>query len=43
MAYIATKVAPAIVIAGNGHVRRDYGVRNSKKIILIAMLYRLHS
>ena len=26
MAYIASKVAPAIVIAGNGHVRRDYGV-----------------
>ena len=25
-AYIASKVAPAIVIAGNGHVRRDYGV-----------------
>ena len=26
LAYIASKVAPAIVIAGNGHVRRDYGV-----------------
>ena len=26
IAYIASKVAPAIVIAGNGHVRRDYGV-----------------
>ena len=26
MAYIANKLAPAIVIAGNGHVRRDYGV-----------------
>ncbi|MDA9689132.1 ChaN family lipoprotein [Betaproteobacteria bacterium] len=26
LAQIATAVAPAIVIAGNGHVRRDYGV-----------------
>ena len=26
MANIANKLAPAIVIAGNGHVRRDYGV-----------------
>ena len=26
LAYIANKLAPAIVIAGNGHVRRDYGV-----------------
>ena len=26
LAHIASKVAPAIVIAGNGHVRRDYGV-----------------
>ena len=26
MAYIASKVTPAIVIAGNGHVRRDYGI-----------------
>ena len=26
LAYIASKVAPAIVIAGNGHVRRDYGI-----------------
>ena len=26
LAYITNKLAPAIVIAGNGHVRRDYGV-----------------
>ena len=26
LAYTANKLAPAIVIAGNGHVRRDYGV-----------------
>ena len=26
MAHIASKVVPAIVIAGNGHVRRDYGI-----------------
>ena len=26
LAYIANKLTPAVVIAGNGHVRRDYGV-----------------
>ena len=47
LAYIATKVAPAIVIAGNGHVRRDYGVPQILKkinpnsnVISIAFLER---
>ena len=43
MAHIANKLAPAIVIAGNGHVRRDYGVPQIlKKMNPNSNLFRLH-
>ena len=42
MAYIASKVAPAIVIAGMTRKARLWSPANIKKINLTAMLSRLH-